>query len=115
MTTHAEHIHEHRQKMKDEGGVAIAKRVSAHPEFEMDADQSGSASTTNYVIFGRYNKEPVVFKYFCQDERRAREVYGLVHWAPTGIVSRLYHDEGQRLIVIERFLGSFFARAVAVR
>ncbi len=110
MTTHAEHIRQHRQKMKDEGGAAIAKLVEAHPEFAMDADQSGSASVTNYVIFGQCDDEPVVFKYFCQDERRAREIYGLLHWMPTGIVPRLYHDEGLRLIVIERFPGSFLPR-----
>ena len=107
MTAHAEHIRKHRQLMKDRAIPAINSLVEEHKEYSIDPDQSGSASVTNYVIFGRRGKEQVVFKYFCDEERRRREVYGLNHWTPSGIVPRLYYDDGGLLIVIERFPGSF--------
>lgn len=110
MTSHAEHIRQHRQLMKNRATPAINRLVEMHPEYAIDPDQSGSASVTNYVIFGRRGDELVVFKYFYDQERRAREIYGLKHWTPTGIVPRLYHDDGDLLIVIERFPGAFLPR-----
>ena len=107
MSAHAEHIRKHRQLMKDRATPAINRLVEEHREYSIDPDQSGSASVTNYVIFGRAGDEPVVFKYFYDQERRAREVYGLKHWTPSGIVPRLYRDDGELLIVIERFPGGF--------
>ncbi|NKB72307.1 MAG: hypothetical protein GKR89_34955 [Candidatus Latescibacteria bacterium] len=107
MTTHQEHIRQHRQLMQEEGGQAIAELVAAHPEYAVDQDQSGSASVTNYVIFGRCGSQPAVFKYFCEDQRREREVYGLRHWADSGLVPALLGQQGRRLIVVERFPGAF--------
>jgi len=105
------HIAQHRAEMQRLATPAITQFVADHPQYSMDANQSGSQSVTNYVIFGHrqaeQGKQPVVFKYFCRDERKEREVYGLRHFATTGLVPQLLGEHGTRLIVEERIAGSF--------
>jgi hypothetical protein len=109
MTTQQEHMRRHRQLMHDEGEAAIAAFLLDHPHYSKDLDQSGLDSATNWVALGHCGAEAVVFKYFCQDERQEREIYGLRHWAPTGLVPRLLHQEGKRFIVIQRIWGEFLS------
>jgi hypothetical protein len=59
------------------------------------------------VIFGTRNSEPVIFKYFCTDERKARELYALRHFAPTGLVPTILAEEGARLVVQSRIPGGW--------
>jgi len=108
-------IAQHRAEMQRLATPAITQFVAEHPQYSIDADQGGSQSVTNYVIFGRrrndggdeQGEQAVVFKYFCRDERKEREVYGLRHFAQTGLVPRLLAEHGTRLIVEERIEGSF--------
>jgi hypothetical protein len=86
---------------------AIEQFVAQHPGYTIDPDQSGSQSVTNYVIFGHRGKKQVIFKYFCEDERKAREVYALRHFAKAGIVPRLLVDYNTRLIVQSRIPGGW--------
>jgi hypothetical protein len=85
--------------MEQQAYPVVERFVHLHPEYSIDANQSGSQSVTNYVIFGHRGQEPIIFKYFCEDERKEREVYGLRHFAATGLVPQLLEDAGKRLIV----------------
>jgi len=78
-----------------------------HPQYTIDPEQSGGQGNTNYVIFGRCGAERVVFKYFCRGERKEREAFGLRHWAATGLVPRLFAEDGRRLAVIALVPGEF--------
>lgn len=105
-------IAQHRAEMQRLATPAITEFVADHPHYRIELDQSGSQSVTNYVIFGRHiddiqGEQPVVFKYFCRDERKEREVYGLRHFAATGLVPELLDEHGTRLIVVSRIAGAF--------
>ena len=104
-------IAQHRAEMQRLATPAITQFVADHPHYRIDPDQSGSQSVTNYVIFGHRRDEqgeqPVVFKYFCRDERKERELYGLRHFAATGLVPQLLDEHGTRLIVVARIGGGF--------
>lgn len=104
-------IAQHRAEMQRLATPVITQFVADHPHYRIDPDQSGSQSVTNYVIFGHrrdeHGEQPVVFKYFCRDERKEREVYGLRHFAVTGLVPQLLEEHGSRLIVEERIGGTF--------
>lgn len=105
----SEHLRKHRVEMERQARPAIAQFVVDHPHYAVDADQSGNQSATNYVFFGHRGRQPVVFKYFCQDERKEREVYALRHFAQTGLVPQLLADYSARLIVLSRIPGSFLS------
>ena len=104
-------IAQHRAEMQRLATPAITQFVADHPHYRIDPDQSGSQSVTNYVVFGQrrdeHGEQPVVFKYFCRDERKEREVYGLRHFAATGLVPQLLDEHGTRLIVVARIGGGF--------
>jgi hypothetical protein len=108
------HLARHRAEMEKQAYPAVKRFLQQHPEYAIDANQSGSQSATNYVIFGRRlldhgGEQPVIFKYFCQNERKAREVYALRHFAETGIVPQLLVDYDKRLIVQSRIPGGWFS------
>ncbi len=102
-----DHLTKHRAEMTRQAWPAVERFVQEYPQYTIDADQSGNASVTNYVIFGHQGEQPVVIKYFCQDERKEREVFALRHFAITGIVPQLLEDYDQRLIVMSRIPGSW--------
>jgi hypothetical protein len=91
--------------MKRQALPVVERFVQQNPQYTIDADQTGSQGVTNYVIFGQRGDQPVVFKYFCADERKEREVFALRHFAATGLVPRLLEEHGQRLIIISRIPG----------
>jgi hypothetical protein len=103
----ATHLERHRAEMKKLAYPAVEQFITRHPEYTISPDQSGSTSATNYVIFGQRGQEQIVFKYFCEDERKAREVYALHHFAQTRLVPRLLAEEGTRLIVQSRIPGTW--------
>ncbi len=101
----SEQMKKHRAEMARLGIPAIEEFVQAHPAYTIDPDQAGSQGVTNYVIFGHRGTQPVVFKYFCRDERKEREIFALRHFAATGLVPQLLAETGTRLIVITRWPG----------
>lgn len=104
-------IKKHRAEMERQAWPVVERFVQQHPEYRIDANQSGSQSVTNYVIFGHCagheGEQRVIFKYFCRDERKQREIFALRHFAATGIVPQLLEDEGPRLIVVSYIPGAF--------
>ncbi|MCC6458569.1 MAG: phosphotransferase [Caldilineaceae bacterium] len=103
------HLAKHRAAMERQAYPVVEQFVQLHPEYSIDANQSGSQSVTNYVIFGHRGHEPIIFKYFCEDERKAREIYGLRHFAQTGLVPELLADDGKRLIVQSHIPGGWIS------
>ena len=106
-----DHIKQHRAEMERQAWPVVERFVQEHPCYSIDADQSGSQSVTNYIIFGHRHDQPVIFKYFCRDERKQRELFGLRHFAITGLVPQLLDDDGPRLIVVSHIPGAFLPRA----
>lgn len=98
-----DHLTRHRAAMAQMAYPLVKDFIARHPEYAMAPDQSGSHSNTNYVIFGVRASQGgavrVVFKVFCEDERKTREVYALHHFAATGLVPTLIAEDGARLIV----------------
>lgn len=104
MTTH---LDQHRAKLKTLAFPAVERFITNHPEYTISPNQSGSEGNTNYVIFGQRHQEPIIFKFFCTDERKEREVYALRHFGSTGIVPTLIADVDERLIVQSRIPGGW--------
>lgn len=106
-----DHLTRHRAAMAQQAWPVVERFIQAHPQYTVDPDQAGSTSTTNYVIFGHrtepWGEQRVVFKYFCQDERKERELFALRHFANTGVVPQLLAESGQRLIVVSWIPGSW--------
>jgi hypothetical protein len=101
------HLERHRAAMEKLAYPAVEQFIAQHPEYAITPNQSGSQSATNYVIFGQRGQEQVIFKYFCEDERKAREVYALRHFAKTGVVPNLLQEHDTRLIVQSRIPGGW--------
>jgi len=108
-----DHLTKHRAAMAQQAWPVVERFIQEHPQYTIDPDQAGSASTTNYVIFGHrtepWGEQRVVFKYFCQDERKQRELFALRHFAATGVVPQLLAEYGQRLIVVSWIPGSWIS------
>lgn len=102
-----DHLTKHRAEMARLAWPAVERFIQGNPHYTINADQSGSASVTNYVVFGRRGEQPVVFKYFCQDERKEREVFALRHFAEAGVAPQLIEEYDQRLIVVSWIPGGW--------
>ena len=86
-----------------------------HPEISRDRVPQPGQGATNRVIFARRGgrrgdsrgDSRLVFKVFCTPERKARETFGLRHWAETGLVPRLLYDVDDRMIVTSHIPGDY--------
>src|SRR5262245_28144415 len=82
--------------------AAVAQFVAANPDFSADAHQPDYRGGTNYVTFGRYGQQPIVFKYFVRKERWQNEQFCLQHFASTGYVPLLLASVPDQLLVMTR-------------
>lgn len=103
----SDHLTKHRAEMAQQAWPVVERFIQEHPQYTIDPDQTGSASVTNYVVFGHRGDERVVFKYFCRDERKERELFALRHFADTGVVPHLLKEYNQRLMVASWIPGSW--------
>ena len=101
------HLERHRAQLAKLAIPAVERYVAKYPEYTISPDQTGSAGNTNYVIFGHRYQQPVIFKYFCEDERKEREVFAMHHFARTGLVPKLLADVDTRLIIQSRIPGGW--------
>src|SRR5687768_3126606 len=86
--------------------AALRSFAAAHPEYTIAADQPAYRGGTNRITLGYRGREEVVLKWFCQASRWANELFCLRHFAPTGLVPRLFDTLPDRLIVMERLGGA---------
>ena len=85
--------------------AAVAAFVEANPGYAVDAVQPEDRGGTHLVTFGTFRGEPVVFKYYHGDPRKHHEKRALELFAPTGFVPRVYPDDTDDILVMERLRG----------
>ena len=85
--------------------------IAAHPEYTRRSVEQPGQGSTNRVIFARRCGERVVFKVFCQAERKERECYALQHWRATGLVPALLADIDATTILISHIPGIYLGQA----
>ena len=73
--------------------------IAAHPEYTLRGVEKPAQGATNRVIFTRRDGELIVFKVFCEAERKERECFALRHWQETGLVPELICDMDPQMIV----------------
>jgi len=95
-----------RVELQARGEAALAAFVEAHPDYSVDDEQPECRGGTHFVTFGSFRGEPVVFKYYDGDPRKEHEKRALELFAPTGLVPKLYPDDTDVLLVMERLPGA---------
>lgn len=86
--------------------------IARNPDYtRQGVEQIGEQRSTNRIVFARRGAVPVVFKVFCEEERKERECFGLRHWHGTGLVPDLLCDAGPRTIVISHVPGMYLHQA----
>jgi hypothetical protein len=79
--------------------------IAAHPGYTRQGVEQPKQGATNRVIYARRDHELVVFKVFCEVERKERECFALRHWQETGLVPELIWDADARMIVMSYLPG----------
>jgi hypothetical protein len=80
--------------------------IAEHPEYARQEVEQPAQGATNRVIFARRGDSLVVFKVFCEAERKQRECFGLRHWQETGHVPELIWDVDPDMIVMSHVPGA---------
>jgi hypothetical protein len=86
--------------------------IAAHPEYSRDGVSQPGQGATNRVVFARHRGEIVVFKVFCQRERKEREVSAFHHWRATGLVPTLIADVDEITILMSHLPGVYLGQAL---
>ena len=85
--------------------------IAEHPGYTRQGVQQPEQGATNRVVFARRGDDLVVFKVFCEAERKERECFGLRHWQETGLVPELIWDADPRMIVTSYVPGLYLRAA----
>jgi hypothetical protein len=94
-----------RKELQERGEASLGAFVDAHPDYSIDDEQPECRGGTHFITFGSFRGEPVVFKYYDGDPRKDHEKRALELFAPTGLVPRLYPDDTDVLLVMQRLPG----------
>ncbi|MBC8228105.1 phosphotransferase [bacterium] len=99
-----------RIELERQSNAALETFVTKNPKFSIDAAQSQYRGGTNFITFGHYDQQPIVFKYFLHktNYRWQNEYFCLRHFARTGYVPRILAVVPERLIVMTRLPGDNF-------
>ena len=81
--------------------------IAAHAQVTRRGVPQPGQGATNRVVFARDNRERLVFKVFCQRERKQRERFAFRHWQPTGLIPRLIADVDEITILISHLPGGY--------
>lgn len=84
---------------------ALSKLIEANPGLSVNGDQPEWFFGTNFVTFGKFHNQPVVFKYFDWHPRKAQEEKALQLLAITELVPKLCPIESDSIIVWEELSG----------
>jgi hypothetical protein len=85
--------------------------IAEHPGYTRQGVAQPGQGATNRVVFARRGDDLVVFKVFCEAERKERECIGLRHWRETGLVPELISDAGPRMVVMSYVPGVYLGQA----
>ena len=94
--------------LNDEAQEALTKVeafIAEHCEYTLQGVKQPGQGSTNQIVFARRGDDIVVFKVFCEEERKERECFGLRHWRETGFVPELICDADPRMIVMSYIPG----------
>jgi hypothetical protein len=81
--------------------------IAEHPDYTRQGVRQPGQGATNRVFFARRGRDLVVFKVFCEVERKERECFGLRHWRDTGLVPDLIWDADPTMIVMSHVPGVY--------
>ena len=85
--------------------------VAARPGYTRRGVAQSGQGATNRVVFARRLGEQVVFKVFCQAERKQRECFAMRHWEKTGLVPTLIWDANPVMILMSYVPGMYLHQA----
>jgi hypothetical protein len=83
----------------------VDRFIADHDGLTRQGVHQPAQGATNRVFFVRRDGGLVVFKVFCETERKERECFGLRHWHKTGLVPDLIWDADPRMIVMSHVPG----------
>lgn len=83
----------------------VDRYIAEHGGLTRSGVQQPGQGATNRIIFARQDGKLVVFKVFCDKERKQRECFALRHWGPTGLVPELLADADERTILMSHVPG----------
>ena len=83
--------------------------IRQHPDYAPHDEPLISQGVTNRVVCARYQGQTVYLKFFGRLERYQRELYGLQHFAPTGLVPRVIDGSHENMIVLSEIPGAGLA------
>jgi hypothetical protein len=81
--------------------------IAAHPEYTRQGVPQPGQGSTNRVVFCRLGEATVVFKVFCQRERKQREIFAFHHWQHTGLIPALVDDVDETMLVMAHLPGVY--------
>jgi hypothetical protein len=85
--------------------------IAAHPGLTRQGVQQPPQGSTNRVFFARRGEELLVFKVFCERQRKERECFALRHWGDTGLTPKLIWDVDPTMIVTSHVPGLWLSDA----
>ena len=96
-----------RTQFSQEALAKVDAFIVEHPGYLRAGVEQPGQGATNRVFFARRDEELVVFKVFCEAERKERECFALCHWAQTGLVPALIWDADPQMIVMSHIPGVY--------
>lgn len=102
-----------RIELQKRAEACMGRFLDANPEYTVDDDQPDCRGGTNFITFGLFKEQPIVFKYYSRAERKEQEKIALELYAPTGLTPKLYAGETDLMLIMERFPGTTLTEAEA--
>ncbi len=78
----------------------IDQFIFEYPEYTREGVDLRPPMGTNRVVFARRGQDKVVFKVFCEEERKERECFALRHWHKTGLVPHIIWDDDPTMVIL---------------
>jgi aminoglycoside phosphotransferase len=93
---------------------AVDAYIARHPGLTRQGVPQPGQGATNYVVFVRRDETLLVCKVFCEQERKERERFALLHWRRTGLVPALIADVEPAMLVTSYVPGEYLVDATRV-
>ena len=94
-----------RIKRQKRAEACLAEFLAGNPDYSVDDSQPAGRGGTNFITFGAFRDEPVVYKHFDFLPRKQQEETALRSYRATGLVPKLYPVASEEMLVMERFVG----------
>jgi hypothetical protein len=85
--------------------------IARHGCLTRDGVKQPGQGSTNRVVFARRGDHIIVFKVFCEEQRKERECFALRHWQSTGMVPELIWDIDRTMIAMSHVPGGWLSQA----